>query len=213
MFYKRKDISGRKYGYLEVIESSHTVSRGKANFAVWKCRCICGKIVYAEGVRLRNGTLKSCGCKQYNPAEERLQSKIRINNATKCHEWTGAKDKDGYGKIMVDKRYKKTHRYAYELTFGEIPKGMLIAHACDNPCCCNPNHLFLTDIKGNNLDCRMKGRNVRGRKCHNSKLTEKDVLEIRNLKNKMGGIEIAKLYGVSRASISLILNRKIWKHI
>lgn len=44
-----------------------------------------------------------------------------------------------------------------------------------------------------------------------SKLTEKEVLEIR--KKKMNGRELAKLYNVSPALISLIINRKKWAHI
>lgn len=44
-----------------------------------------------------------------------------------------------------------------------------------------------------------------------AKLTAKEVLEIRNLKNK--NTEIAKVYNVTRETISLIKNRKTWTHI
>jgi len=46
-----------------------------------------------------------------------------------------------------------------------------------------------------------------------SKLTEKDVLEIRSLKSKMTNTAIAKLYGVCQPCISGIVNNKSWKHI
>lgn len=53
--------------------------------------------------------------------------------------------------------------------------------------------------------------NIKGSKCHTSKLTEKDVLEIRD--SNLTQIELAKIYGISRPLISMIKNRKTWKHI
>lgn len=47
-----------------------------------------------------------------------------------------------------------------------------------------------------------------------SKLTEKEVLEIRNLaKEGMKQKEIAKVYGIVRQTVNDIVNRKAWKHI
>lgn len=46
-----------------------------------------------------------------------------------------------------------------------------------------------------------------------SKLTEKQVLEIRSLKGMQSHLSISKLYGVSRISVTNILNRKSWTHI
>lgn len=55
--------------------------------------------------------------------------------------------------------------------------------------------------------------NVKGSAHPNSKLTEKQVLEIREIDRKMTLPEIAKIYNVSKATISLILLRKLWGHI
>lgn len=46
-----------------------------------------------------------------------------------------------------------------------------------------------------------------------SKLTEKEVLEIRNKANTFSGVELSKQYNVSTALISMIINKKIWSHI
>ena len=51
----------------------------------------------------------------------------------------------------------------------------------------------------------------KGTKNHNNKLTESDVLEIRN--SNLMGVELAKIYGVSDVLISRIKLRKTWKHI
>ena len=54
-----------------------------------------------------------------------------------------------------------------------------------------------------------------GSETTNSKLTEKEVLEIRKLKEttNMTNTEIGKLFGVNQPAISKIIHRKTWKHI
>jgi hypothetical protein len=56
---------------------------------------------------------------------------------TDCIEWTGCRDKDGYG------RSGKTlaHRVAYIAAVGPIPAGMELDHLCRNRGCVNPEHL------------------------------------------------------------------------
>lgn len=55
---------------------------------------------------------------------------------------------------------------------------------------------------------------VRGEKCGASKLTEKDVLEIRQMgKDGFMHKDIAKKYGMGVSTITHILLRNLWKHI
>lgn len=60
-----KDITGKTYGdgytRVTVLESAGTSEKRKA---MWKCRCSCGNIFIAEGKLLRNGKIKSCGCRK-----------------------------------------------------------------------------------------------------------------------------------------------------
>ena len=87
----------------------------------------------------------------------------RIIEQGDCLIWTGGKDKDGYGKFNIKEKGRKTmhlrtHRVAYEVYVGSIPEGMLVCHTCDNPSCCNPDHLWLGFAADNNRDTREKGR-------------------------------------------------------
>ncbi len=53
----------------------------------------------------------------------------------------------------------------------------------------------------------------KGEKHGQSKLTDEQIIEIRNLKDKMLGNEIAKKFNISESRISEIINHKAWKHI
>ena len=68
-----KDISGKRYGRLNVVEYSHSDQRGKA---FWKCECDCGNKAIVSGDKLRRGVTKSCGC---------LRSEMTSNGLHKTH--------------------------------------------------------------------------------------------------------------------------------
>jgi hypothetical protein len=76
-----------------------------------------------------------------------------------CLEWTRGTVK-GYGRISINNKDILTHRLAWELVNGPIPDGMLIRHfICDNPPCCDPEHLRPGTIADNSADKVAKGRN------------------------------------------------------
>lgn len=52
-----------------------------------------------------------------------------------------------------------------------------------------------------------------GRNFHPSKLSEKDVRQIRTLKGVISGVEIGIIFNVSKATVSNILNRISWKYL
>lgn len=83
---------------------------------------------------------------------------IKINKETGCWEWQGYTNKKGYGSIRINGMKQRVHRAMYNLFYGAIPNGMLVCHRCDNPKCCNPDHLFLGTYSDNLKDCWDKNR-------------------------------------------------------
>jgi len=128
-----------------------------------------------------------------------------------CLEWTRCTQADGYGRTWAYDKLWLTHRLALELE-GVDTTGHYVLHSCDNPLCCNPDHLRTGTAAENSADMTSRGRQQRGTKVNTAKLTEQDVLEIRAITG-MKQQAIADQYGVSNATISMIINRKIWHHI
>lgn len=81
-----------------------------------------------------------------------------VRTPTGCLEWTGKRHK-GYGVTTFGRNSTVfTHRKVWMLTFGAIPAGLCVLHRCDNPPCCNPDHLFLGTALDNARDRTAKGR-------------------------------------------------------
>ena len=94
---------------------------------------------------------------------ERLLNKVVINDVTDCWEYQGGKNNIGYGMIRDENKMRTTHRVSYEEHNGKIPAGLCVLHKCDNPKCCNPNHLWLGTHQQNSDDMISKGRhNISG---------------------------------------------------
>jgi hypothetical protein len=68
-----------------------------------------------------------------------------------------------YGKTRWPERAGKpmnAHKVAFLLSKGPVPDGYVIRHACDNPLCCNPDHLDLGLQLDNVRDQILRGRNT-----------------------------------------------------
>lgn len=115
-----------------------------------------------------------------------------------CHESIAHRqDRDGYPKLERNGKEWVMSRYIMTLTLGEIPKGMVVRHKCDNPECINPAHLEL----GTQAD------NMRDKKRRNKKfkhLTDEEVALIRSAANTSLK-ELSERFGVSGSTIYRIL--------
>lgn len=148
---------------------------------------------------------------RWNSIEEKA-SRFEVNRETGCWEWFGSKA-GAYGIIRHKGKVIGAHRYMYALHNGPIPPGALICHACDNPPCVNPGHLFVGTHKDNTADMHRKGRaNIPRGSAHSfAKLTERDVVEIRQ--SDMNVDELAERFGVSRWTIYDARSGRCWSHV
>lgn len=89
----------------------------------------------------------------------RLREKCVVTEAG-CWEYQGftRKPPRNYGDMSYRCERWRTHRLSWHLHFGPIPDGMHVLHKCDNPPCCNPDHLRLGTHLENMRECREKDR-------------------------------------------------------
>ena len=156
----------------------------------------------------------------------RIESKINKKDVQDCWLWTGAL---GGHKVGSDHQYPsmhykqktaRAHRVLYELTYGEIPKGFVLMHSCDNPKCMNLSHISLGTQQHNMRDAVIKGRiNLPtpkyGEDNPNSKFTDEQVVQMRKDYQEgeftsRGG---AEKFGVNRSTFQRIINGKNYSHL
>lgn len=151
-----------------------------------------------------------------------------VDRSGECWNWTRCINRYGYGNYKFNGKTRTTHRIAYELVYGPIPDGLFVCHRCDNPACCNPDHLFLGTNQTNTADRHQKGRDAKGDR-HGSrtipesiirgadhplaKLTPQQVRDIREAAN-MGETypNLAKRYNTTTYAIYRVVKRQSYKN-
>lgn len=86
-----------------------------------------------------------------------------------------------------------------------MPKGLVIAHRCDNPLCGEPSHLEAVTQRRNIQDGCARGRGpkppqIRGETHPNAPLTDAQVRAIR--RSRASQTQLAARYGVTQSCIS-----------
>lgn len=124
------------------------------------------------------------------------------------HIW---KNKKGYLRIERDGLTTTMSRYMYTKYVGDIPKGKIIRHTCDNPTCINPSHLLVGTYQDNSQDCISRNRICKGESSPFSKLNRGNIRYI--LDSQKGARELGRLFKVAHTTIIRIRQNKKWKHI
>jgi hypothetical protein len=97
----------------------------------------------------------------------RFWSKVKQLGPCDCWLWTAGTRKSGYGKFKLKGKEIRAHRFAYMITHKSfLSEHELVLHHCDNPSCCNPNHLFKGTTQDNVKDRCIKGRSKGGRRMY-----------------------------------------------
>lgn len=77
---------------------------------------------------------------------------IKKYRKSKCIEWTGHQNGNGYGRIYITRNKSlPAHRVVYQGIYGPIPKHLVMDHLCRNKLCINPKHLRVVTNRENVL--------------------------------------------------------------
>jgi hypothetical protein len=190
--------------------------------------------LYIQEKRWANGT------RRIPPFLERLWEGVQVCAHGRdcpfcCWPWLKARDDDGYGRFALTNAAKKHRTLVVTHLLWEVwharpfPLDRITCHYCDEPSCCNVNHLWLGTLAQNRADCVAKGRQAkgirhgsvthpevitRGETHYLAKLTTQDVLDIRALHaDGVSAYQLSFRYPVSYNTVKLIVRRKIWRHI
>jgi DNA-binding XRE family transcriptional regulator len=115
-------------------------------------------------------------------------------------------NRDGYIKVTRGGKGWWLHRYVYTQNFGEIPKGLVILHTCDEPSCMNIEHLRAGTQQDNLKDMLEKGRH-QTKPSRFDTITPKKIRELR-LEKGLSCNKLAKLSKVSNSYLSRIENHE-----
>ena len=188
-----------------------------------RCRCECGVERSIRESALKAGRSRSCGrhIRKDEPTPADLRrfwsyvDKPPIDDA--CWEWNALLNSSGYGKISWLGQHSAGHRVSWMIHYGEIPADMFVCHTCDNRKCVNPSHLFLGTPADNLRDMVEKDRSLHGERHPRAKLTDdavRDICEnyVRNSPDR-GLKHFAQKYGVSVATVSHVLQGRVWARV
>lgn len=194
---------------------------------VIECRCcaVCGKPIskHPKVSKARWAKQRFCspGCasKSINPElvltpelmKQAILKRVAVDAETGCWNYQMGLDASGYAWLRWGGKSWRGNRLSYHLWNGGLPPGAHVLHRCDNRRCVNPEHLFLGVNADNVADRDTKGRQARGERSAQAKLTDQMVRDIRT--SRATTVALSKKYGVGETAISKARRGMTWKHV
>jgi hypothetical protein len=123
-----KDISGKKFNKLTVLEFAGKINNKRHVF--WSCKCDCGNIVTVRGDSLRLGATKSCGCFRGSIKKHGMAYSLTYRSWINMKQRCSNKNNIGYSRyggrgIKVCDRWLESFENFLE-DMGKRPNGMSI---------------------------------------------------------------------------------------
>lgn len=199
-----------------------------------QCR-VCGGEFPPEMFPPDSRRCRKCGSRAVQEWKLRARAKARpmtehdmlrfwakVDKSGECWTWKGARNRQGYGRFWTGSRQRPAHAALWEYLHGPVLSKMEVCHKCDNPPCCNPDHLFLGTKSDNMQDCTAKGRHgmqvkpesvPRGEQQWHACLTEEIALAIwhRFYAGGVTKIALAREYGVGKHAVYKLLAGQSWQ--
>ena len=148
--------------------------------------------------------------------KQRFWSYVDIKEPDQCWNWQLTPNRFGYGIFSARNKLHRTQRFI-KLIEGVNIRNKVVTTTCRNKLCCNPNHLVVMTQKELMEQMRQNGQLSVGSRNRASRLTETDVIEIRNRYQKGSATDgfkgIGVDYGVTPGCIRDIVIGKTWYHV
>jgi DNA-binding NarL/FixJ family response regulator len=146
---------------------------------------------------------------------ENFWRNVDIKSKDECWPWMKGKTRMGYGTFWHEGKSMRANRLALIFS-GDLPpyESALSLHSCDNPSCCNPNHLRWGTQAENMSDTVLRKRAPFGERGGNASIKEETAEKI--MKMRVDGFivpEIAESLGLSNALVMGVYTGRSWSYL